>query len=768
MKTLRFAMVLLLCLGVFLCLGAVAHAESAVIDSGACGDSLTWSLYDTGELVIDGTGRMANYGQGKAPWLVKSGKISAITIHDGVTSIGSYAFYGCRSLTSVTIPDSVTSIGWSAFEGCSGLTSVTIPEGVTSIRERAFSECRSLTSVTIPDSVTSIGGYAFYGCNGLTSVTIPTGVTSIGERAFAYCSSLTSVTIPDSVTSIGDYAFSGCSGLTSVTIPDSVTSIGRYAFYGCRSLTSVTIPGSVTSIGGSAFSGCSSLTSVTIREGVTSIGSWAFSSCSSLTSVTIPAGVTSIGGSAFYGCSRLKRVTIPGSVTSIGVGVFYGCSSLTSVTIREGVTSIGDDAFYGCSSLTSVTIPGSVVRIGSNKGDDFYDGTFENCSSLTSIFVDPANVSFCDLYGVLFDKSMKSIICFPGGRAGAYDIPEGVTSIGISAFAGCSGLTSVTIPESVTSIGERAFYGCSGLTSVTIPEGVTSIGDYAFRECTSLADVYYGGSEAQWKTITIGNYDWSLKNATIHYGLIPEIYTISYNPNGGKDAPASQQKTQNTPLTLSNTRPTREKVSAGTYSVRLNPNDGGQTSSILPAARTTTYSFTGWNTAADGSGRDYAPGASYTADADVTLYAQWKSSTKTASVTLPELARDDGIFKGWAESRDAESGVMGKYTPKGNVTLYAIWLKADFILPASLNTVESEAFRGGAFTYVLIPETVARIDGGAFASCPKLACAQFAGADTEIDPTAFDGVTGLTIIAPGGSTAEAFASAHGFDFMPAA
>ena len=326
----------------------------------------------------------------------------------------------------------------------------------------------------------------------------------------------------------------------------------------------------------------------------------------------------------------------------------------------------------------------------------------------------------------------------------------------------------MTIPGSVTSIGPYAFSDCSSLASVTIPEGVTSIGDFAFYGCSGLTDVYYGGSEVQWKNISIEYGNDPLTNATIHYGLIPEIYTVSYDPNGGKDAPASQQKTQNIPLTLSNTHPTRDKANAGTYSVRLDPNDGGQSISVLRAARTTTYSFKGWNTAADGSGTDYAPGASYTADADVTLYAQWESTTKTAPVMLPELARDDGFFKGWAESRDAESGIMGEYTPTGNVTLYAVWLKADLVLPASLHTVESEAFTGGAFTYVFIPETVAHIDGGAFASCPKLACAQFAGADTVIDGSAFDGVTGLTIIAPVGSTAEAYAIAHGFDFQPAA
>ena len=92
--------------------------------------------------------------------------------HD-VTSIGSSAFYNCRSLTSVTIPDSVTSIGDWAFH------------------------YNGLRSVTIPDSVTSIADHAFYGCSGLTSVTIGKGVTSIGNYAFAGCSSLTSVTFND-------------------------------------------------------------------------------------------------------------------------------------------------------------------------------------------------------------------------------------------------------------------------------------------------------------------------------------------------------------------------------------------------------------------------------------------------------------------------------------------------------------------------------------------------------------------------------------------
>ena len=140
-------------------------------------------------------------------------KITSITIPDSVTSISSYAFYGCTSLTSITIPDSVTSIGINLLNGCTSLTSASISNSVKNLKESIF-----------------------YGCTSLTSVSIGNSVTSISTSAFNGCTSLTSITIPDSVTSIGNYAFIGCTGLTSITIPDSVTSIGSYAFNGCTNL----------------------------------------------------------------------------------------------------------------------------------------------------------------------------------------------------------------------------------------------------------------------------------------------------------------------------------------------------------------------------------------------------------------------------------------------------------------------------------------------------------------------------------------------------
>ena len=116
-------------------------------------------------------------------------------IPNSVTSIGSFAFYECRSLTSITIPNSVTSIGYSAFQYCSSLTSITIPNSLISINSSAFYECSSLTSVTIPNSVISIGSSAFYGCINLKNATIGKSIEIIGNNAFKNCYNLQSIII---------------------------------------------------------------------------------------------------------------------------------------------------------------------------------------------------------------------------------------------------------------------------------------------------------------------------------------------------------------------------------------------------------------------------------------------------------------------------------------------------------------------------------------------------------------------------------------------
>lgn len=243
------------------------------------------------ELNISGNGAMADYtystsggpdGSSDVPWFDERQLVLKVTIEDGVTSIGNYAFNYCNHLTTITVPDSVTSIGQAAFQFCRNLTNVNIPYGVKVINNGAFNDCDKLSNITIPNSVTSIGSNAFRDCGNLTSITIPNSVISIGWSAFAG-SGLTSVTVPGSVTSMQYSIFAGCLDMSSAIISDGITAIADSMFASCRNLTSITISDSVTSIGDEAFWQCNSLTSITIPSSVTSMGYGVFDECTVLT-----------------------------------------------------------------------------------------------------------------------------------------------------------------------------------------------------------------------------------------------------------------------------------------------------------------------------------------------------------------------------------------------------------------------------------------------------------------------------------------------------
>ena len=430
----------------------------------------------------------------------------------------------------------VTKIGTGAFRDCTGLTAVTLPNAMTSIGRNAFRDCTGLTTVTISNSVTSIGSYAFYGCTGLTEVTIPNAMTDIGGWAFTYCTGLQTVIwnahnvqdIPLSKSGTPMPPFLYCKNLTDFVFGDEVEHIPAYLCYNLTSLKNLVIGNSVTTIRSHAFKGCTGLTEVTIPNSVTSIGSDAFYGCTGLTEVTIPNAVTSIGSRAFSGCTGLTEVTIPNAVTYIGERAFEGCSGLTTVTIGNSVTTIEERAFTSCSGLTTVIWN---ARNAEYYNGLSYDSPFSNCDRLTD-FVFGEEVEHIPALLCCELASLKNLV-----------IGNSVTSIGISAFDGCSGLTEViwnarnvqdfqdnssrpfsgcdrltdfvfgeevehipdylcyqltslntiVIPNSVTSIGTNAFSFCSGLKTVTIPNSVTNIGSSAFEDCTEL------------KTVTIGN-----------------------------------------------------------------------------------------------------------------------------------------------------------------------------------------------------------------------------------------------------------------------
>ena len=267
-----------------------------VVKSGECGangSNVKWTLTDTGTLTIEGTGAMKDYFYNNP---FKDLTPTKLVIKAGVTKIGNFAFYDCKTLSGkLTIPSTVVTIGDYAFENCVGFSG----------------------ALTIPDSVVSMGNRVFYGCTGFSGkLTLSKKLTTIPEWAFYNCSGLSGkLTIPSSVVLIEHGAFEECKGFTgTLTIPDSVITMDYRAFSGC-----------------SGFSG-----KLTLSKNLTTIPSRAFNNCTGFTgTLTIPSKVTGIEGSAFSGCNGFSEVIIPKSVTNIDYYAFYFCYGLKKVTNKS-------------------------------------------------------------------------------------------------------------------------------------------------------------------------------------------------------------------------------------------------------------------------------------------------------------------------------------------------------------------------------------------------------------------------------------------------
>ena len=279
------------------------RAESGICGSNLTWDLTdgTLTISGTGDMKeYDFGGMPWNYASGPinklviedgvtsiAPWaFCDCSALASITIPNSVISIGVDAFKGTAWYDSQ--PDGLVYVGKVAYRYKGALQSptITLEEGTTGIGAYAFNQYYDLASITIPSSVKSIDTFAFADCYGLTSIEIPNSVTNIDKWAFAGCEGVTSLTIPNNLTVIKYGAFAGLASLTSLTIPESVTSIEDGAFAGLASLTTLTIPNNVTNIEYGAFFSCSGLTSIVIGSGLRHIGADVFSRCDNLTDVT--------------------------------------------------------------------------------------------------------------------------------------------------------------------------------------------------------------------------------------------------------------------------------------------------------------------------------------------------------------------------------------------------------------------------------------------------------------------------------------------------
>lgn len=205
---------MVLLLGLMLLLPCIPAASAA---GGSCGDGLTWSL-DGDTLTISGSGAMDNYSEASpAPWYSSRASIMRVSLPDGLTRVGSWAFADCTNLSAVTIPSSVEIVGDYGFYRCSGMTILSLSNGLRTIGQCAFEQCSALTDLRLPDTLLTIGDHAFYLCKSLTYVTVPGVVKSFGTGVFCYCENLIRVDVNASIT-LPSWTFYGCDRLQTVTV----------------------------------------------------------------------------------------------------------------------------------------------------------------------------------------------------------------------------------------------------------------------------------------------------------------------------------------------------------------------------------------------------------------------------------------------------------------------------------------------------------------------------------------------------------------------
>ncbi|MBO5129001.1 MAG: leucine-rich repeat protein [Oscillospiraceae bacterium] len=234
-------------------------------ECGDCSDNLTWTLDGNGVLTISGTGKMPYCGEEgeTAPWYAYKDSIKSVVIEEGVTSVGTMAFYCYSGLTSVTLPSTLQRIDTNAFTACD-IVRLEIPAGVVYLGAGSFADCEALEHVTLPCCTEYISMSAFSDCVNLSSI----DMTAMDPYApgssiymFSRCDSLTDLSFY-TAKAIGAEMFSGCDGFTVLEIPEGVESIGASAFKYCVNLTSVTMPSTLTEMGNWLFWGSDALTEI--------------------------------------------------------------------------------------------------------------------------------------------------------------------------------------------------------------------------------------------------------------------------------------------------------------------------------------------------------------------------------------------------------------------------------------------------------------------------------------------------------------------------
>ena len=384
------------------------------------------------------------------------------------------------------------------------------------------------------------------------------------------------------------------------------------------------------------------------------------------------------------------------------------------------VTSIDDRAFYRCDSLISIIIPDSVAKISANP--------FAYCSTLKSIFVSSEHPYFFAIDGVLFRKADSCLISYPKGREyTTYNIPQGITAIGNSAFFCCDSLISVAIPDSVISIGDSAFSCCKSLTSITIPDSVTSIGDSAFSDCDSLT------------SITIPDFVTQIGvNPFVFCSSLKSIFVSPDHPYFAVIDDVLFRKADKTLISYP------EGKASSTYTIPQ-----------------------GIISIGDGAFFDNSSLKSITIPDSVISIGDWAFSScdSLTSITIPDSVTSIGD---WAF---ASCDSLTTVSIPDSVTSIGDWAFAScdslttVSIPDSVTAIGNNAFYScDSLSTVSIPDSVTAIGKSAFEKCGSLTTVSIPDSVTTIGYYAFDNCFNLTLTVPRNSYALEYAKTNNIPY----